>query len=115
VILISFDVTVYVGSCGTIGAETFVAGIESNVRAIQERLEDIESSVCGPIESRLSQVTMFEILQKCKAVHQANDSMIMILEKKLSSQGKKVVLESTTKASMRRVAGNCGEKYSITK
>jgi hypothetical protein len=60
------------------------------VRAIQSRLEDIESSVCGPADSRLSQVTMLEILQKCKAVHQANESMIGILEKKLSAQGKKL-------------------------
>ena len=67
--------------------DVFVDGLAQTVVGVQSRLNDIETSVSGPPESRLSQVTMLEILQKCKAVHHANDAMLSALTAKLTKRG----------------------------
>jgi hypothetical protein len=46
--------------------DDYVMSLEKKVQDVQLRLDTMEASVCGAIEIRLPQVTMVEILQKCK-------------------------------------------------
>jgi hypothetical protein len=70
-----------------IEGDNFVHNLEENVLSVQSKLDLIESNVCGTVETRLSQVTMLEILQKCKALHNSNESMISVVEKRMSKHG----------------------------
>lgn len=70
-----------------IEGDNFVHSLEENVLSVQSKLDLIESNVCGTVETRLSQVTMLEILQKCKALHNSNESMISVVEKRMSKYG----------------------------
>ena len=67
--------------------DAFVDSLESNVLSVQTRLDDIETNICGAIDTRLSQVTMLEILQKCKALHHANQEMITAVESHMTNYG----------------------------
>ena len=67
--------------------DAFVDSLASSVTSVQSRLDVIESSICGAVESRLSQVTMLEILQKCKALYRANERMISDVEKHMADYG----------------------------
>ena len=67
--------------------DAFVNSLESNVISVQTRLDDIETNICGAIETRLSQVTMLEIHQKCKALHLANHEMIAAIESHMTNYG----------------------------
>lgn len=71
------------------GAEgdAFVNSLENNVHSVQNRLDDIETNICGTIETRLSQVTMLEILQQCKFLHQANEEMVTAVEGHMMNYG----------------------------
>jgi hypothetical protein len=79
---------------GTEGDE-YVIGLEKKVQDVQLRLDTMEASVCGAIEIRLSQVTMVEILQKCKTLHIANEEMIMAAEKRMVAYGYSPPINST--------------------
>ena len=67
--------------------DEFILGLEQTVLGVQSKLNEIECNVSGSPESRLSQVTMLEILQKCKAVHHANDTMLAVLVAKMNKRG----------------------------
>ena len=71
----------------SVESDKFVDALESKVRSVQSRLDAMESNICGVVENRLSQVTMMEILQKCKTLHNANDEMIRVAEKRMAVYG----------------------------
>lgn len=71
----------------SVESDKFVDALESKVRSVQSRLDAMESNICGVVENRLSQVTMMEILQKCKTLHNANDEMIRIAERRMAAYG----------------------------
>ena len=71
----------------SVESDEFVDGLENKVRSVQVRLDAMESNICGAVENRLSQVTMMEILQKCKTLHNANDEMIQVAERRMAAYG----------------------------
>ena len=71
----------------SVESDKFVDALESKVRSVQSRLDAMESNICGVVENRLSQVTMMEILQKCKTLHNANDEMIRVAERRMAAYG----------------------------
>jgi hypothetical protein len=71
----------------SVEGDEFVDGLENKVRSVQVRLDAMESNLCGAVENRLSQVTMMEILQKCKTLHNANDEMIQVAERRMAAYG----------------------------
>jgi hypothetical protein len=75
--------------------DDYVMSLEKKVQDVQLRLDTMEASVCGAIEIRLSQVTMVEILQKCKTLHSANEEMIMAAEKRMVAYGYSSPINST--------------------
>lgn len=79
------------------GAEgdDYVMSLEKKLLDVQLRLDTMEASVCGAIEIRLSQVTMVEILQKCKSLHSANEEMITAAEKRMVAYGYSPPMSST--------------------
>lgn len=80
-----------------VGAEgdDYVVSLEKKVQDVQLRLDSMEASVCGAVEIRLSQVTMLEILQKCKTLHIANEEMIMAAERRMVAYGYTPPMNST--------------------
>lgn len=71
----------------SVESDEFVDGLENKVRSVQVRLDAMESNICGAVENRLSQVTMMEILQKCKTLHNANEEMIQVAERRMAAYG----------------------------
>ena len=67
--------------------DAFVDNLKESVHNIQGKLDSIETKIHGPVESRLSQVTAIEILQRCKSLHDSNEEMLNYLINKYDQKG----------------------------
>ena len=115
------QVTEKSGKVFGVKGDEFILGLEQTVLGVQSKLNEIECTVSGSPESRLSQVTMLEILQKCKAVHHANDTMLAVLVAKMNKRGyyaekrTHIVMENQeNEAPLRSVNNSSSKKASIS-
>jgi len=71
--------------------EAFVRSLLDEVLVLRTKLEEMEENLLGPIDSRLAQVNVSEILDRCNALHESNAQLLACISARVLGKGKATI------------------------